>query len=92
MRTKVIPQVMSVLDLPKVSARSDTVKETVKKSKASQDQAKKATRKNSHCCVLSIASSLKGFGALAIGGFRVVIRVAAYLPIDMRSCVGSSDP
>jgi hypothetical protein len=37
MSTNVIPQVMSVLVLPKVSARSATVNDTVKKSKASQD-------------------------------------------------------
>lgn len=34
--TKVIPQVISVVVLPNVSARSETVRETVKKSKASQ--------------------------------------------------------
>lgn len=35
MRTRVIPQVISVLVLPNVSARSSTVNETVKKSNAS---------------------------------------------------------
>lgn len=34
--TKVIPHVMSVFVRPKSFARSDTVKETVKKSNASQ--------------------------------------------------------
>lgn len=34
--TRVIPQVMSVMFLPKVSANSAVVSETVKKSKASQ--------------------------------------------------------
>ncbi len=53
----------------------------MKKSKASQDQAKKATRKNSHCCMFSRRTSLMGFGALAIGGFKVEIRVAKYLLI-----------
>lgn len=36
MSTSVMPQVMSVLDLPKSSLKSVTVSETVKKSKASQ--------------------------------------------------------
>jgi hypothetical protein len=35
-KTSVIPQVIWVFVLPKVSARSETVKLTVKKSKASQ--------------------------------------------------------
>jgi hypothetical protein len=39
----VMPHVISVLVLPKVAASSVTVKLTVKKSKASQVQAKKAT-------------------------------------------------
>ncbi len=93
-RTRVIPQVIWVVVLPKVSARSDTVSETVKKSKASQvycllayaqdidmfflTQAINPTKKKSHCLPLSIASRLKGLGALFIGGLRVVIRVAAY--------------
>ena len=81
--TSVIPQVMSVLVFPKVSARSETVRETVKKSKASQDHAKKATRKNSHCLVLKRVSSLKGFSAFAMGGLRVEMRVARYLMGDM---------
>jgi hypothetical protein len=96
MRTSVIPQVIWVVVLPKVSARPDTVSETVKKSKASQvcyllaygqdidmfilTQAINPTKKKSHCLPLSIASRVKGFGALFIGGLRVVIRVAAYWP------------
>lgn len=36
MSTRVMPQVMSVLDLPNSSERSETVKETVKKSNESQ--------------------------------------------------------
>ena len=35
-RTSVMPHEISVLDLPKVSARSERVRLTVKKSKASQ--------------------------------------------------------
>ena len=42
--TSVMPQVMSLVVLSKVSARSATVNETVKKSKASHDQARKATK------------------------------------------------
>ncbi len=76
-KTSVIPQVMSVLLLSKVSAKSSTVKETVKKSKASQVQAKNATRKNIHCWKLSMRSNVNGLGALAMGGFNVVRRVAA---------------
>lgn len=79
--TRVIPHVISVLVFPKSSARSVTVRETVKKSNASHDQAKKATRKKSHCCLFSMRSRAKGLGALAIGGFKVVNLVAAYLPI-----------
>lgn len=56
------------------------VRDTVKKSKASHDHAKKATRKNSHCWVLSIASSVNGFGALFMGGLRLENRVAIYRP------------
>jgi hypothetical protein len=78
--TRVIPQVMSVLLLLNVSARSPTVNDTVKKSNASQVHAMKATRKNIHCWKLNIISSLMGLGALAIGGLRVVSLVAAYLP------------
>jgi hypothetical protein len=74
---------MSVFDLLNVSARSETVSETVKKSKASHDQARKATRKNSHCWVFSMASNVNGFGAFAIGGLRVLTRVAAYLAGDI---------
>ena len=36
MRTSVMPQVMSVVDLPNVLDKPLTVRETVKKSKASQ--------------------------------------------------------
>lgn len=70
---------MSVLVLPKVSAKSDTVSDTVKKSNASQLHAKKATRKNIHCWKFRSASALNGFGALFIGGFRDGMRVAIYL-------------
>ena len=53
MSTRVIPHVICVVDLSNCFARSLTVRDTVKKSKASQVQAMKATRKNSHCWVLS---------------------------------------
>jgi len=43
MSTRVIPHVMSVFVFLKSFARSLTVRETVKKSKASHDHAKKAT-------------------------------------------------
>lgn len=76
---------MSALVLPNVSARSVTVRETVKKSKASQVHARKATEKNSHCCVLSIAKSLNGLATLFICGFKVVMRVARYLPAPIFS-------
>ena len=69
--------------LSNCSASSGTVRETVKNSKASQVQAKKPTRKNNHCWRLSIATSLKGFGAFFIGGFKVDTRVAIYLPADI---------
>jgi hypothetical protein len=59
--TSVIPQVISLVDFPNVSARSDTVNETVKKSNASHVQPKNATRKNIHCLKLSNPSSVNGF-------------------------------
>ena len=83
MSTKVIPHVIfeTAAVVPKKSTASwVVVKETVKKSKASHDHAKKATRKNSHCWVLSIRSSVNGFGALFMGGLRVEILVAIYRP------------
>lgn len=43
MSTRVMPQVIWVTDLWKVAARSVAVNETVKKSKASHVQPKKAT-------------------------------------------------
>ena len=86
MRTSVIPQVMSALVFLKVVASGVTTRDTVKKSNASQVHAKKATRKNIHCCKLSRANVLNGFAILRIGGFRLVIRVAAYLPIDTFPC------
>lgn len=85
MSTNVIPHVMSLVVFPNSSAKSSTVKETVKKSNASHDQAKNATRKNIHCCVLSSIRSLKGFGALFMGGFKVDTRVARYRPALMFS-------
>ena len=87
--TRVIPQVICVVDLSNCFARSLTVRDTVKKSKASHVQAKKATRKNNHCWVFSWASNLNGLGALFMGGLRVDRRVAKYLPTDMCSSVGS---
>ena len=81
---------ISVVVLSKVFAKSVTVRDTVKKSKASQDHAKKATRKNNHCCVFNRASNLNGFAALAIGGLRVDTRVAAYLATDMCCSVEST--
>lgn len=39
------------------------------------------TPKNIHCCAFSSIRALKGFGALCIGGIKVVTRVAKYLPI-----------
>ena len=75
LKTRVMPQVIWDGALSNSSASCSTVRETVKKSKASQDQAKKATRKNSHCCKFSSRTSLMGFGALVIGGLRVENRV-----------------
>jgi len=49
MRTRVIPQVISLLAFPNVLARFETVKETVKKSNASHVQAKNAMAKKVHC-------------------------------------------
>lgn len=72
-----MPQVISVVDLWNVSARSSTVRDTVKKSKESQDQAKNETRKKAHCCLLSIARSLMGLATFAMGGFRDVNLVTA---------------
>ena len=72
-----------MFSFPNCFARSGTVRETVKKSKASQVQAINPTRKNSHCWVLSMARSLNGLGALCMGGFRVEKRVARYLPADI---------
>lgn len=77
MSTRVIPQVISAFVLPNVSARFSTVSETVKKSKASHDQAKKATRKNIHCCRLSIRRSVMGLETLSCAGLSVVSRVVA---------------
>jgi len=76
MRTNVIPQVISALVLPKVSARFSTVSETVKKSNASQVQATKATRKKSHCWRFSIRRSAMGLATLSWAGLRVGMRVA----------------
>lgn len=45
--TKVIPQVMSVVVLLNVSAKSETVSDTVKKSKDSHDHLAKETAKKS---------------------------------------------
>lgn len=84
-RTNVIPQVISAFVFPKVSARLLTVKETVKKSKASQVQAIKATRKKSHCCVLRRRNVLNGFGIGLIGGRNDENRVEMYLPVDICS-------
>ena len=86
MSTSVIPQVICSLVLLNVSAKSETVKDTVKKSKASQDQPMKPTAKNSHCWVFSMASSLNGLATLSLAGLRVVIRVAAYFAGDMWRC------
>ncbi len=71
-------------------ASSGTVSETVKKSKASHVQAEKPTRKNNHCWRLSIATSLKGFGALFIGGFKVEKRVAMYRLADILCSLADS--
>lgn len=71
-----MPHVMSVLSLPKVSARSGTTRDTVKKSKASQVHAANATKKNSHCWRLSRPRVLKGFAMGRSGGFSEVRRVA----------------
>jgi hypothetical protein len=79
-KTRVIPHVMSAFVLSNDSANSVTVSETVKKSNASHDHAKKATRKKSHCWRLSMRRSVNGFGTLSCAGFSVVMRVAAYLP------------
>ena len=65
----------------------------MKKSKASHDQARKATRKNSHCCVFSCRKREKGLGALFMGGLSVGMREATYWPMLICSswslyCVG----
>lgn len=70
---------ISVFVFPNVFAKSVTVSETVKKSKASQLHAKNATRKNIHCWKLSSAKALIGLGALFMGGFSDETRVAMYL-------------
>ena len=80
MSTNVIPHVICSLLLSNCFPNCSTVKLTVKKSKASQVQPKNPTRKNSHCCVLSMASSLNGLGARFIGGLREGRRVAMYRP------------
>lgn len=85
-----IPQVISVVDFWNVSARSSAVRDTVKKSKESQDQARNETRKKAHCCLFSMARSLKGFATLAMGGFREVSLVTAYLRIETLS--GNTSP
>ena len=76
--TRVIPQVISVLLFLNVLARSVTVRETVKKSKASHVHAKKATAKKSHCWPLSWRRRRIGLGAFVMGGLRVVKRVPKY--------------
>lgn len=118
-----IPQVICAAVLSKVSARSSTVRETVKKSKASQvcriairqrvawrwetrergfrsrdgylirldrvwgirlhTHAKKATPKKAQWWAVSIRSSRKGLGVLAMGGFKLVKRVRRYCPTDI---------
>ncbi len=47
---------------------------------SSHDQARKATRKKSHCLVFNILNSVIGLGALSKVGFRVEKRVATYRP------------
>ena len=88
--TSVMPQVISEVVLSNSSPSWEMVKDTVKKSKASQDQAMKAQRKKSHCCRFSSAKVLNGLGALAIGGFNVGSLVAKYRPIPMRDSGGAS--
>lgn len=86
LRTSVMPQVICAGVLLNSSDSSSTVSETVKKSKASQLQARKATRKNNHCCRLSSRNKAMGFGALFMGGFNDDSRVAKYLATVMCSC------
>jgi len=69
---------MSVMDLSKVLASWEVVRETVKKSKASHDQPQNATKKFSHCCRFRRVRALNGFGAGFIGGISDVKRVAMY--------------
>lgn len=93
MSTNVMPHVICAGVLWNSFDSWSTVRDTVKKSKASHDHARKATRKNSHCWVLSCRRSEKGLGALCMGGLRVGSRVAMYRPILMCSswslyCVG----
>ena len=83
MSTNVMPHVICEFSLPNCSPNWVTVKETVKKSKASQLQARKPTRKNIHCWKLSMANNFNGFGALFMGGFRDGMRVAIYWPMDI---------
>ena len=57
----VIPHVISEFAFPKVSARFSTVRETVKKSKASQVHPSQPTRKKSHCWPFNSRRTLNGF-------------------------------
>jgi len=90
MSTSVMPHVMSVVLLSNSSASSETVSDTVKKSKASQDQAMKATAKLSHCILLSWRSAVNGFGSFSMGGLSVVTRDTRYSPalilLSMSAC------
>lgn len=80
LKTSVMPQVIWDGSLSNSSASSSTVSDTVKKSKASHVQAKKATEKKSHCWRFNSRISFRGFGALAMGGFKVERRVERYVP------------
>lgn len=73
--TRVIAQVISDLLRPKVVASSGRMSVTVKKSKESQVQPRKATRKKSHCWVLRRLRRWNGLGIQVRGGVRLVKRV-----------------
>ncbi|GMF60826.1 unnamed protein product [Phytophthora fragariaefolia] len=87
-----MPHVMSVLLLPNSSANSVIVIDTVKKSKASQDHATKATKNCIHWSRLSRPSTLNGFSTCAIGGLSVVTRDLRYSPALIFSSEGGGVP
>jgi hypothetical protein len=85
----VIPHDTSALVTPKSFAMSVMLRETVKKSKASQVQPKKPARNMSHWCLSSSRMTAMGLRSLTpLGGLRDVGRVMRYLPIWEGELVG----